>query len=206
MGVSGTAEPALPGSGQRQLHEDVDLIPSTSDPVDPRKRRRQRWQRLDLTGAGGPIKASSATILFEHPEVHAPARVANGRGASRQQSDSESVALAIVSDVEVVDERTPTRVVVRDDMDETDELSVELGQDRVSTAIARQTVSPGCRSIGIERRTEELLWICEPVVTAPAVGVEPSDVVRVVGSSGSETQHLVALNLHTTILDDPRPR
>ncbi len=108
--------------------------------------------------------------------------------------------MAIVSDVEVVDERTPTRVVVRDDMDETDGLSVELGQDRVSAPIVRETVSPGCRSIGIERRTEELLWIREPVVATPAIGVEPSDVVRVVRGSGSETQHLVALNLHTTIL------
>jgi hypothetical protein len=77
-----------------------------------------------------------------------------------------------VGDVQVVDQRAPTRVVVEERVGESDQALV-LGEDRAPARVGLvQPLGPDGDAIGDDVAVEEVVGLCAPVVTAPAVRVE----------------------------------
>ena len=99
-------------------------------------------------------------------------RAAGRRNASSSRPDAAT--LLPVDDVEVVEQRSPARVVVEDRMHEADDADVAiLRHDRLAPAIGlAQALGPDDQPIRIDVAVEERVRESAAVVATPTVGVK----------------------------------
>jgi hypothetical protein len=80
-------------------------------------------------------------------------------------------------DVQVVEERAPTRVVVEHDVHEADQRLAIADDDGVPPGIGRaKSRRPHREPVGIDVAVEELIGVGAAIVPPPAVGVKGRDI------------------------------
>ena len=94
-----------------------------------------------------------------------------------------------MGDVEVVEKRSPDRVVVEDDVGESDQGAAVLGHDRAAPRIrSLEPAGPHRQTVGADVAVQERVGVGAAVVPAPAVGVKRRDRGRVPRAGEAELQ------------------
>lgn len=95
----------------------------------------------------------------------------DGSGGVHQQCGAGARPLAVASDVQVVDEAAPPRVVIEHDVDEADQPVVVLGHHGPAVGRGGQTRGPDGTTVSEDVTFEEGIGIGAAVVPAPAFEV-----------------------------------
>jgi hypothetical protein len=96
--------------------------------------------------------------------------------------------VAVVSDVQVVDQAAPVRVFVQDDVHEAGEAPVVLGQDGHAMRRCGQPGRPDRLPVGVHVAVDEGVGERPAVMAAPAGGVQGGHLLGVVGDSETKTR------------------
>ena len=100
--------------------------------------------------------------------------------------------------MQIVEKRAPSRVLVEDGMGKADQPVAGLGQDRVAVAIGLvKSLAPHRHPVNVDITVQEVIRIRAAIVTAPAVGVERGNDLRVLGTGYTEAQILNRMGGYT---------
>jgi hypothetical protein len=115
----------------------------------------------------------------------------DGLSRQRQQTRADASTLVSVSDVKIVEQRSPTRMLVEDGVSEPDEPGFVLGDDRPTPRIGTsQAVGPHGQPVRSDVTVEKCVRVGASVVPAPTVGMEGSDPLSI-GEPGEAKLHRV---------------
>ena len=131
-------------------------------------------------------------VLLEDPQEHAQRRPAFGDDPRRllEQGGSDPIPLESGGHMQIVDEGTPEWISVERGVDETHELPVRFGHDGASIpARLCHSADPDLQTISDDVAVEVRVGIRTPVVTTPALSVEPGHCSSV-ASSANAVQHM----------------
>src|SRR5258708_14449731 len=94
-------------------------------------------------------------------------------GRLRHQSPAHAAALQIVCDMEILEQRTPSRVVVENQMSEPDQRAVLLRDHRVALGRVGEPITPHAPPIGEDITVELAAYIRPPIPLAPTPCAQP---------------------------------
>jgi hypothetical protein len=128
-------------------------------------------------------------VLLEYPQVQACPAPDNGGGRQRQELRADATALVVASDVQIVKQRSPLRIVLEHGVGERDQLAAILREEGMAARIGRgQPMTPRLHTIGNNVAVEKLIRVRPAIVATPAVGVKPSHRLGVRRSCQAELQ------------------
>ena len=110
----------------------------------------------------------------------------DGLGRQSQQTRADAPTLVPVGNMQVVEQRPPSRVVVEHGIGEAEQVAV-LGEDRATARVGlAQPVGPNRQPVGDDVTIEKTVGVGAAVVTSPAVSVKICDGLSIGGASEAE--------------------
>src|SRR5581483_5848452 len=105
-----------------------------------------------------------------------PRPLSDGRSCGRHQESADATTLLVVTDVEVVDQRSPLRVVVADRVHESEQLVAMFGDERdIRTRRSGEPRRPNLVPVRLNVTVEVSLGKRAAIVATPAVRMELAD-------------------------------
>lgn len=140
---------------------------------------RPTERRFDPGAAAGRVERLSRRILGQHPEVEAPVgRMASDEfaGCFGQQLPADAMPLVSVGHVQVVEERAPVLVLVKNHVNKTHDCCALVGDDsEVVRARGHQSRVPHLQTIGEHISIQERIKVGSSIVPSPALGMQFRD-------------------------------
>lgn len=137
--------------------------------------KRSPSPRLDPGATPGLIERLGCDVLVEHPQVDRPRGPMRKEFASRfrQQARADAGSLQIAPYVQIVDESSPSQVVVEDRMSESDDFTATIGDHRGLVSGRRsQTTRPDLEAISDDITVEVGVQVDTAIVASPTISVK----------------------------------